>query len=85
MKDTIARIIDPIFLNIEAASSSEILAAFLLFPNQIYFDFSGYTHMAIGLALIFNIELPDNFNAPYLSTSISDFWRRWSWIYNPII
>ncbi len=83
--DTIARIIDPIFLNIEAASSSEILAAFLLFPNQIYFDFSGYTHMAIGLALIFNIELPDNFNAPYLSTSISDFWRRWhitlsSWI-----
>ncbi|MDD2285489.1 MAG: MBOAT family protein [Paludibacter sp.] len=44
---------------------------------QIYFDFSGYTDMAIGLAKLFNIDLPINFNSPYKAVSIVDFWRRW--------
>ncbi|MDQ7084753.1 MAG: MBOAT family O-acyltransferase [Sulfurovum sp.] len=44
---------------------------------QIYFDFSGYTDMAIGIALLFNIRLPINFFSPYKATSIQDFWRRW--------
>jgi alginate O-acetyltransferase complex protein AlgI len=44
---------------------------------QLYFDFSGYTDMAIGAALLFNIKLPINFNSPYKATSIQDFWRRW--------
>jgi alginate O-acetyltransferase complex protein AlgI len=44
---------------------------------QIYFDFSGYSDMAIGLAKMFGIELPENFNAPYIARSIKDFWRRW--------
>ncbi len=44
---------------------------------QIYFDFSGYCDMATGIALIFNICLPQNFNAPYRSLNITDFWRRW--------
>ena len=44
---------------------------------QIYFDFSGYTDMAIGLSLMFGVRLPVNFNSPYKSTSIIDFWRRW--------
>lgn len=44
---------------------------------QLYFDFSGYSDMAIGIALIFNIKLPLNFNSPYKSLSIQDFWRRW--------
>ena len=44
---------------------------------QLYFDFSGYTDMAIGIALLFNIKLPINFNSPYKATSIQDFWRRW--------
>jgi len=44
---------------------------------QIYFDFSGYTDMAIGLARMFGVKLPINFNSPYKSTSIIDFWRRW--------
>jgi alginate O-acetyltransferase complex protein AlgI len=44
---------------------------------QIYFDFSGYSDMAIGLALLFGLCLPVNFNSPYKSTSIIDFWRRW--------
>jgi len=49
----------------------------LAYTLQIYFDFSGYTDMALGIALMFNIRLPINFNSPYQSTSIIDFWRRW--------
>ena len=44
---------------------------------QIYFDFSGYSDMAVGLALLFGIRLPVNFRSPYKATSIVDFWRRW--------
>ena len=49
----------------------------LSYTLQLYFDFSGYTDMAIGLALIFNIKLPINFNSPYKAKNIQDFWRRW--------
>lgn len=49
----------------------------LAYTFQLYFDFSGYSDMAIGLGLLFNINLPINFNSPYKATSISDFWRRW--------
>ncbi len=49
----------------------------LAFTLQIYFDFSGYSDMAIGLAKLFNVDLPLNFNSPYKATSITDFWRRW--------
>lgn len=49
----------------------------LAYTFQIYFDFSGYSDMAIGLSLFFGIYLPVNFNAPYKSTSMIDFWRRW--------
>lgn len=49
----------------------------LSYTFQIYFDFSGYTDMALGSALIFNIALPFNFNSPYKSLDIQDFWRRW--------
>ena len=49
----------------------------LAYTVQIYFDFSGYSDMAIGLGLLFGIRLPLNFNSPYQSTSIVDFWRRW--------
>jgi D-alanyl-lipoteichoic acid acyltransferase DltB (MBOAT superfamily) len=49
----------------------------LAYTLQIYFDFSGYTDMALGIALMFNIRLPINFNSPYKATSIIDFWRRW--------
>jgi alginate O-acetyltransferase complex protein AlgI len=44
---------------------------------QIYFDFSGYTDMALGLGLMFGFKLPENFNRPYSAISITDFWRRW--------
>lgn len=49
----------------------------LAYTFQIYFDFSGYSDMAIGSALLFGIRLPINFNSPYKATSIIDFWRRW--------
>ncbi|MED3353343.1 MBOAT family O-acyltransferase, partial [Bacillus thuringiensis] len=49
----------------------------LAFTLQLYFDFSGYSDMAIGIALMFNIKLPQNFNSPYKAVSIQDFWHRW--------
>jgi alginate O-acetyltransferase complex protein AlgI len=49
----------------------------LSFALQIYFDFSGYTDMAIGAGLLFNVRLPVNFNSPYKATSVADFWNRW--------
>jgi alginate O-acetyltransferase complex protein AlgI len=67
----------------EAAASGRILSiaeawgAAMAYTMQIYFDFSGYSDMAIGLALLFGIRMPINFFSPYKSTSIIDFWRRW--------
>ena len=55
----------------------EAWATSLSYTFQLYFDFSGYTDMAIGIALLFNIKLPINFNSPYKATTIQDFWRRW--------
>ncbi len=55
----------------------EAWATSLSYTLQLYFDFSGYTDMAIGVALMFNIRLPINFNSPYKATNIQDFWRRW--------
>ena len=49
----------------------------LSYTFQLYFDFSGYTDMALGVALLFNIRLPINFNSPYKAVDIKDFWRRW--------
>jgi D-alanyl-lipoteichoic acid acyltransferase DltB (MBOAT superfamily) len=59
------------------ASAAEAWAAASAFTLQIYFDFSGYSDMAIGLALMFGLRMPFNFDAPYRATSIRDFWRRW--------
>jgi alginate O-acetyltransferase complex protein AlgI len=56
---------------------TEAWATSLCYTFQLYYDFSGYTDMAIGAALLFNISLPLNFNSPYKASSIQDFWRRW--------
>ncbi len=64
----------------DAATTLNLLEAWatsLSYTFQLYFDFSGYTDMAIGIALLFNIKLPINFNSPYKATNIQDFWRRW--------
>ncbi|WP_309499099.1 MBOAT family protein [Sulfurovum sp.] len=55
----------------------EAWATSLSYTFQLYFDFSGYTDMALGVALMFNIRLPINFNSPYKALNIQDFWRRW--------
>ena len=55
----------------------EAWATSLSYTFQLYFDFSGYTDMAIGAALLFNIKLPNNFNSPYKALDIQDFWKRW--------
>lgn len=54
-----------------------VWSGILAYTLQIYFDFSGYTDMAIGLARMFGFDYPENFNYPYISRSITDFWRRW--------
>ena len=75
--DNIALLIDPFFEDPGSYGSNDLIKAFLLFPIQIYFDFSGYIDMALGISLVFGIILPQNFNKPYLCKSITDFWRRW--------
>ena len=65
------------FDNAEVLTFIEAWVTSLSYTFQLYFDFSGYTDMAIGAALLFNIKLPINFNSPYKATNIQDFWRRW--------
>jgi alginate O-acetyltransferase complex protein AlgI len=71
------RIVDPVYSDPSSHSAGELLLAFYGFAAQIYCDFSGYTDMAIGLALLLGYQLPQNFNRPYLALSLQDFWRRW--------
>jgi alginate O-acetyltransferase complex protein AlgI len=77
--DNLADIATPIFTasQLSVVSFSDAWLAALAFTFQIFFDFSGYTDMALGIACLFDIELPQNFNSPYRSTSLQDFWRRW--------
>jgi D-alanyl-lipoteichoic acid acyltransferase DltB (MBOAT superfamily) len=71
------RVVDPVYSDPAAHSAGEITLAFYAFAAQIYCDFSGYTDMAIGLALLLGYQLPQNFNRPYLALSLRDLWRRW--------
>jgi alginate O-acetyltransferase complex protein AlgI len=71
------RVVDPVFNDPAAHSGAEVLLAIYGFAAQIYCDFSGYTDMAIGLALLLGYVLPQTFNRPYLALSLQDFWRRW--------
>jgi alginate O-acetyltransferase complex protein AlgI len=75
--DQIAAIVDAIYAADATPSGPAALLAIYGFSMQIYCDFSGYTDMAIGLALIIGVRLPNNFLRPYGATSVVDFWRRW--------
>lgn len=75
--DSLSPWVTPVFNYASDVSFIEAWAGALSYTLQLYFDFSGYTDMAIGLGLMLNIHLPLNFNSPYKATSISDFWRRW--------
>ncbi|WP_338126391.1 MBOAT family O-acyltransferase [Pseudomonas luteola] len=76
LADSIAPAVDALFAKSQV-SAPEVLLAALGYGVQLYFDFSGYADMAIGLGLIFGIKLPVNFRSPYRSLSVIDFWRRW--------
>lgn len=78
--DTFSLTASPVFAAAEAGSAITFFDAWigaLSYTFQIYFDFSGYSDMAIGLARCFGVRLPINFHSPYQATSIIDFWRRW--------
>lgn len=75
--DRIAILVDTVYDNVSIYGSIALILAFLGFGLQIYCDFCSYSTIAIGAARIMNINLMENFNAPYFSTSITDFWRRW--------
>jgi len=80
ISDPLAAYVDPVFADAAAGQATSFFEAWqatLGFTSQIYFDFSGYTDMALGLALMFGIVLPQNFDRPYTATSLQDFWRRW--------
>ena len=78
--DQLALVADPLFAVAASDTSLGLVDAWIApiaFGLQIYFDFSGYSDMAIGLALMLGLHLPVNFNAPYRALSVREFWRRW--------
>lgn len=75
--DVCARIVDPIFANYQEMSSFMLVLGAFFFAIQIYCDFSGYSDIAIGVSRMFGIKLLRNFNYPYFSRNIAEFWRRW--------
>jgi alginate O-acetyltransferase complex protein AlgI len=75
--DNLASVVDPVFANPQNFSASSLFVAVLAFTIQIYCDFSGYTDIATGAARMMGIQLSLNFNNPYFSTSITNFWRNW--------
>src|SRR5262249_10969765 len=78
--DTLVAWSDPVFAAARGGQMPNLYAAWvaaLSFTFQIYFDFSGYTDMALGLALLVGIRLPLNFDSPYKAINIVEFWRRW--------
>lgn len=75
--DTFANAVSWGYTNIGTATSMDWLFIMLFYTFEIYFDFSGYTDMAVGSSLMFNIVLPINFDSPYKAVSIRDFWKRW--------
>lgn len=80
LADGIAVYATPVFIAADAGADPDFLTAWggaLAYTFQLYFDFSGYSDMAIGAARMFGIVLPMNFNSPYKSLNIIDFWRRW--------
>ena len=75
--DNCATYVDTVFADISSQSGSTLVLAAILFTFQIYGDFSGYSDIAIGTAKLFGIKLMRNFNVPYFSRDIAEFWRRW--------
>lgn len=72
-----AKLVAPLFADVGGLHAASAWTAAFAYTAQLYFDFSGYSDMAVGLGLLLGFRLPRNFNLPYRSESISEFWRRW--------
>lgn len=95
--DSLASFVSPIYAHVATGGSVALIDAWIAavgFMLQIYFDFSGYSDMAIGLARLFGIKLPINFNSPLRASSIIEFWMRWhitltrfltAYVFNPLV
>lgn len=70
-------LVDRVFANPDRFNAAEVMLAIYGYAVQIYADFSGYTDIAIGVALLLGFRFPDNFNCPYAAVTLQDFWRRW--------
>ena len=77
LADLIAAVIDPALAHYDQLGTVTSWACMLGYTYQLYFDFAGYSNMAVGLGYLFGIHIPQNFNTPYKADSIADFWRRW--------
>lgn len=77
LADHIAVFVNSVYGNMEMYNAPTLILAVFAYSVQIYFDFSGYSDLAIGCAGCLGFELPENFNMPYLSRNISEFWKRW--------
>ncbi len=77
LADTFARAVNWGFGNLDSATSGDLFLVTLFYTFEIYFDFSGYSDMAVGVSQMVNITLPMNFDSPYKAFSIRDFWKRW--------
>src|SRR5689334_15001009 len=75
--DSLAAFVDPALAHYASLSTLGAWMAMLGYSFQLYFDFSGYSTMAVGLGYLFGLRIPQNFNSPYKATDPSDFWRRW--------
>lgn len=75
--DRLAMIADPVFSLSNEVNAIDAWKGILAYSFQLYFDFSGYSDMAIGVSKLFHLNMPINFNSPYKALSIIDFWRRW--------
>ncbi|MCA1590124.1 MAG: hypothetical protein LC734_06980 [Acidobacteria bacterium] len=75
--DRLSLFVDEVFTHPSEYSPLTVITAVLAYSLQIYCDFSGYSDIAIGVSKIIGFDLPENFNMPYVSTSITEFWRRW--------
>jgi len=93
LADSIAVYASPGFANTESLTLFGAWGAALSYSLQLYFDFSGYSDMAVGIARMCNVQFPLNFNSPYKATNIIDFWQRWHmtltrylnlYLYNPV-
>ncbi len=94
LADTLAHTADLTFRNAGSLSFTSALTGLIVYSMQLYFDFSGYSDMALGLARIFSIRFPLNFDSPYKATSVTEYWQRWHitltryvtlYLYNPIL